>query len=58
MAGQFDEARPETMYKYQKMSKNASVEIIDNAAHKTMIDQPEKVYDAITRFLKKVENKK
>lgn len=56
MTGEYDEARPETMYKYQKLSNNASVEIIDNAAHMTMIDQPEKVEEAIDRFFKKVEN--
>jgi len=56
MTGEFDEARPETMYKYQKLAKNASVEIIEGAAHVTMIDQPEKVEKAISRFLKKVEN--
>jgi len=56
ITGEYDEARPETMYKYQKLSKNANVEIIPDAAHMTMIDQPEKVADAIGRFLKKVEN--
>lgn len=57
VTGDNDEARPETMYKYQKMAKNADLEIIENAAHMTMIDQPQKVADAINRFLKKVENK-
>ncbi len=56
VTGEFDEARPETMYKYQKLSKNASVEIIGDAAHMTMIDQPEKLEEAIGSFLKKVEN--
>ena len=56
IAGEYDEARPETIYKFQKLSNNASVEIIDDAAHMTMIDQPEKVAEAISRFLKKVEN--
>ncbi len=56
MTGEFDEARPETMYKFQKLSNNASVEIIEDAAHMTMIDQPEKVEKAISRFLEKVEN--
>lgn len=55
VTGEFDEARPETMYKYQKLSKNASVEIIGDAAHMTMIDQPEKLEEAIGSFLKKVE---
>ena len=56
IAGEFDEARSETMYKFQKLSNNANVEIIDDAAHMTMIDQPDKVAEAIGRFLKKVEN--
>lgn len=56
VTGEYDEARPETMYKYQKLSKNASVEIIGDAAHMTMIDQPEKVAEAIDRFLKNLDN--
>lgn len=56
VCGEYDEARPETMYKYQKLSKNASVEIISNAAHMTMIDQPERLIQVINRFLKSVEN--
>ena len=55
VTGEFDEARPETMYKYQELSKNASVEIIGDAAHMTMIDQPEKLEEVIGSFLKKVE---
>jgi proline iminopeptidase len=56
MTGEFDEARPETMYKFQKLSNNAKVEIIEDAAHMTMIDEPEKVEKAISKFLEKVEN--
>ncbi len=56
IAGQYDEARPETMYKFQKLSKNARVEIIANAAHLTMIDQPEKNANVISRFLHNIEN--
>lgn len=56
VAGEYDEARPETMYKYQKMSKNASVEIIGNAAHWTMIDQPEKMAEAVGSFLRSIDN--
>ena len=55
MTGEYDEARPETIYKFQKLANNASVEIIDDAAHMTMIDQPEKVEEAISKFLNKVE---
>ena len=56
VTGEYDEARPETMYKYQKMSKNASVEIIGDAAHMTMIDQPEKMAESVGSFLKRVDN--
>jgi proline iminopeptidase len=56
MAGEYDEARPETMFKYQKLSNHAVVEIIDSATHSTYVDQPNKVAQAITKFLKKVEN--
>ena len=56
VTGEYDEARPETMYKYQKMSKNASVEIIGNAAHMTMIDQPEKMAEAVGSFLRSIDN--
>ena len=55
VTGEYDEARPETMYEFQKLSKNATVEIINGAAHMTMIDQPEKLADAISGFLKKIE---
>lgn len=55
VTGEYDEARPETMYKYQKLSKNASVEIISEAAHMTMIDQPEQLAEVISNFLRNVE---
>jgi proline iminopeptidase len=56
VTGEYDEARPETMYKYQKMSQKASVEIIGNAAHMTMIDQPEKMAEAVGNFLRSIDN--
>ena len=55
VAGQYDEARPETMYKYQKLARNARVEIIPDAAHSTMVDQPEKLAEVINSFLIQVE---
>ncbi len=55
VTGEYDEARPETMFRYQKLSKNAVVEIIDDAAHSTMIDQPEKIAQVIKKFLRGVE---
>ena len=56
VTGEYDEARPETMYRYQKLAKHAVVEIIDNAGHATMVDQPEKLAQVINKFLKSVEN--
>ncbi|MDX1408145.1 MAG: proline iminopeptidase-family hydrolase [Saprospiraceae bacterium] len=55
VTGEYDEARPETMYKYQALSQNATVEIISEAAHMTMIDQPERLAEVISRFLSNVE---
>lgn len=43
VTGQYDEARPQTMFKYQNLSKNEYVEIIDDVANMIMIDQPQKM---------------
>ncbi|MCB9321367.1 MAG: hypothetical protein H6570_18960 [Lewinellaceae bacterium] len=56
VTGEYDEARPETMYEFQKLSNNARVEIIEGAAHMTMIDQPQQLAKVISEFLNKVEN--
>lgn len=56
VTGEYDEARPETMFRYQKLAKHAVVEVIKNAAHSTMIDQPEQLTGAIKNFLKNVES--
>ncbi|GLR19902.1 proline iminopeptidase-family hydrolase [Portibacter lacus] len=55
LAGEHDEARPETIYRYQKLAQNAAVEIIENAAHSTYNDQPQKVTEVIRGFLKNIE---
>jgi proline iminopeptidase len=55
VTGEYDEARPETMFRYQKLSNHAVVEIIANAAHMTMIDRPGKLAQVINKFLKGVE---
>jgi proline iminopeptidase len=56
ITGEFDEARPETMYDYQNLAKGAKVEVIAGSAHKTMIDQPAKVAEVISGFLQEIEN--
>ena len=57
ITGEFDEARPETMYRYKQLCQKADVEIIKDAAHMTMVDQPESVVKSIDRFLRKVEGR-
>ncbi len=57
IAGRQDEARPETMYKFQKLVPNSKVEIIENAGHAKIVDQPEAFTSAIRKFLNSVEMK-
>lgn len=58
IAGRFDEARPETMYEFQKLVPKSKVVIIENAAHKKIIDQPVVFTNALRDFMKSVEGKK
>ena len=55
IAGQYDEARPETMYRFQKMVANSKVSIIENAGHLIYLDQPLKYVNAISQFLTSLE---
>jgi proline iminopeptidase len=55
IAGQYDEARPETMYSFQKLVPGSKVVIIDNAGHKKAIDQPVLYTNALREFLNEVE---
>jgi len=55
MTGEFDEARPETVYKFQKMVDNSTVSVIEGSGHMTMIDQPERVNIALNKFFESVE---
>ena len=54
--GEFDEVRSETIYKFQKLTKNSSVAIIEESGHMTMVDQPERVTTVIGEFLESIEN--
>ncbi len=55
IAGRYDEARPETMYEFQKLVPNSKVVIIENAGHLKIIDQPLQFTNAICKFLSSVE---
>ena len=52
IAGQYDEARPETMYEFQKLVKGSKVAIVPNAGHHKLQDNPERYIGEIRKFLK------
>ncbi|GLC28399.1 proline iminopeptidase-family hydrolase [Roseisolibacter agri] len=55
MAGEFDEARPQTMYDVQKRIPGARVAIIRGAAHRMMVDEPQLTADSLRAFLRDAE---
>ena len=57
VAGEFDEARPETMYEFQKLLPGSQVAIIEGAGHDKIGDQPTAFTESIRKFLREVENK-
>jgi proline iminopeptidase len=54
-AGEFDEARPETVRYFQSLTPGAELAIIPGSAHLTTVDAPEAFADTISRFLRTVE---
>jgi proline iminopeptidase len=58
MVGQFDEARPETAARYQKLIPGSRLEVIEGAAHAQLSDNPEATLKAIASFLTSVEKRK
>lgn len=57
IGGRYDEVRPETIYKFQKLVPKSKAVIIEDAAHYKIIDQPIKFTTAIREFLDSVESK-
>lgn len=55
IVGRFDEARPETMLEFQQLVPGSIVEVIEDAAHASMVDQPERFNGAVGKFLNSVE---
>lgn len=55
IAGEFDEARPETMHRFQKMIKNSKVVILEKAGHRLQTDQPLKFPEAVGAFMNTVD---
>ena len=57
ITGEFDEARPSTVKYYQSLVPGAKFELIENAGHLTMQDNPEKNLKIITDFINGLEKK-
>src|SRR5205085_10856639 len=55
ITGEFDEARPSTVKYYQSLVPGAKLEIIPNAGHLTMQDNPDKNIQVISEFIKSIE---
>jgi proline iminopeptidase len=58
ITGEYDEARPETIYEFQAMTRNSEVAVVPDAAHMTMIDNPDYVKKVIGEFLSLVESQR
>ena len=56
ITGEFDEARPSTVKYYQNLVPGAQFELIENAGHLTMQDNPDKNLKIITDFINSIEN--
>lgn len=57
LVGEYDEARPETMREFQSLVPGSVVEVIPDAGHVSMVDQPELFNAAINDFLTEVEGR-
>lgn len=55
IVGRYDLARPETMLEFQRLIPGSVVEVIEDAAHGSMIDQPERFNTVVGEFLASVE---
>ncbi len=57
ITGEYDEARVPTVQYYQSLVPGAKLEIIENAGHLTMQDNPEKNLEVLRNFFKELEGK-
>ena len=55
VVGEYDEARPETVGKIQKLFPNAQFEIIENAAHAMIVEKPDEFNKVVIDFLNTIE---
>jgi proline iminopeptidase len=55
MTGEYDEARPETVRRYQQRIPGARFEEIEGSGHAILSDEPDQVVTAVNAFLSEVE---
>ena len=55
VAGEYDEARPETMHRFAALIPRAEVEIVAGAGHMAMVDKPEEYAALLTSYLRDIE---
>jgi proline iminopeptidase len=55
LAGEFDEARPETVREFARLIPGARFELVEGAAHSITLDQPERVVSLVGDFLRGLE---
>ena len=53
--GRHDEARPETVQHFQSLVPGAELQIFEDSAHMTMLDEPDTYAEAIRAFLNRVD---
>lgn len=56
-AGQYDDSTPAQNAWYQSFVPGARLEIIENAAHLVMLDNPQRYVEVVRAFLREVESK-
>ncbi len=55
VVGEFDEARPETMFEFAELIPDAQVEIVADAGHVAMADKPEEYAALVSAYLAEIE---
>ncbi len=55
IAGEYDEARPETLAIFQERIPGAKLEVIEDAAHASLSKQPEQYREILGTFLAEAE---
>jgi proline iminopeptidase len=55
-AGRYDEATPETTAWFQSLVPGSAIEIFEESAHMTMLDEPQRYVRALRDFLREVED--